>query len=108
MTTDVNDFKCLRCMACCRTSGYVYLTEGEAGAIAAYLGIEISFFLNYYCDIIRPRFALKSFKNDACIFLTDYGCLIYDVRPRQCRTFPLQWRTKDAETYCNALRKRSR
>lgn len=98
------DFTCTQCSNCCKIEGYAYVTQVEIEQIAAYLNFEIPFFLDHYCDIIRPRFSLKSFENGACFFLNDYGCIIYDVRPQQCKDFPHKWKTKDAEEYCKGLR----
>jgi len=96
-------FHCNRCLSCCKTDGYVYLQENEVDAIAACLGIEIPLFLEHYCDIIPPRLVLKSFHNNACIFLTETGCLVYQVRPLQCKGFPHVWITSTAESYCEGL-----
>ncbi|MBN1492955.1 MAG: YkgJ family cysteine cluster protein [Candidatus Omnitrophica bacterium] len=102
MSSDMQ-FECKRCLTCCATDGYVYVTEREIEQIATYLNFEISFFINTYCVIIRPRFALKSLKNGTCIFLSDKGCVIYPVRPSQCVEFPLKWRTSTAHEYCKGL-----
>jgi len=96
-------FVCKRCLTCCKTEGYVYVTDNDIESIAAYLNLEKSYLLNTYCDIIRPRFALKSMKNGSCIFLNERGCIIYDVRPAQCQQFPHTWKTRDAEEYCKGL-----
>jgi uncharacterized protein len=96
-------FNCRKCLTCCKTDGYVYVTDADISRIADFLKFENSFFKNNYCDIIRPRFALKSIKNGSCIFLNERGCIIYDVRPTQCEQFPHTWKTSNAHEYCKGL-----
>ncbi|NGX56412.1 MAG: hypothetical protein K1060chlam5_00651 [Candidatus Anoxychlamydiales bacterium] len=35
---------------------------------------------------------LDNFKNYDCVFLKDKKCLIYEVRPKQCKNFPF-WKS---------------
>ncbi|MCM8775630.1 MAG: YkgJ family cysteine cluster protein [Candidatus Omnitrophica bacterium] len=97
-------FTCRRCHACCKKPGFVYLDRGEEVAVAVHFRMEIFDFVNRYCDLVdRQRLVLKKFDNETCIFLNSSGCTIDAARPRQCREFPIQWRTPDALNYCEGL-----
>ena len=84
-------FKCLKnCSNCCTGSpGYVYLTQKEIQNISGFLKISKKNFLIKYTRQVRNKISLKeNYKNFDCCFLKDKSCLIYSVRPRQCKTFP--------------------
>ena len=84
-------FACTACGNCCRNHGdynYVYLREPEVTAIAAHLGLDEATLIAEHCE--RDRDWL-SFRTDgpACPFLgEDSRCMVYPVRPVQCRTWP--------------------
>ena len=101
----LKEFKCARCNECCRQSGFVYLSESEARAIAKFKGMDLRDFVNQYCDLIdRRRLVLKKFQDEACIFLSENGCSVYPARPKQCRDFPIFWRTERSFSYCEGLK----
>lgn len=86
------DFQCQRCSNCCRhDEGYVFLTKENALAIADHLKMTLKEFINQCCRIIdHPQghvLCLKEKRNYDCIFWSN-GCIIYEVRPTQCMTFP--------------------
>lgn len=93
---------CQRCGACCRWEGDVCLTGQDIAAIADYLGLEEGDFINRYCRLQRNRQGLSLIDagDGACIMLTDTGCRIQPVKPRQCRDFPLLWRFPGWEKRC--------
>jgi len=95
-------FACQKdCSACCQLSGgYVYLTDSEARAVAAYLDTSYDEFLHYFTREIDGVLALQDGEDDACVFLENGSCLIYEVRPLQCRMFPF-WpeNLKDAQSW---------
>ena len=99
---DLSQFKCLRCLACCRQNGYVRLRPGEAEKIADFLGMDIYAFTDRYTILTRDRqtLSLKEKENHACIFLTDQGCRIHPVKPGQCLDFPHKWKFKAFEDIC--------
>ena len=71
-------FGCTACGKCCVNHGefsYVYSTREEREALAR------------YCEAVTGGLSLKS-KDDACVFLKDGKCSVYELRPAQCRTFP--------------------
>ena len=45
-------------------------------------------FLKQYCAIAEEKVELRENAQKECIFLEDNRCIIYPVRPLQCRTFP--------------------
>ncbi len=102
-------FACRRCNECCKQPGFVYLTLEEAGETAAFLGMEVFDFVNQFCDLEdRRKLVLKKNQNESCVFLTDSGCRVHPAKPRQCRTFPLKWRTEASFQYCRGLKEFAR
>ncbi len=83
-------FKCTGCGQCCTGSpGYVWITPNEAQAMADHLKISLDEFLRKYTRRIGNRVSLKEHsKTYDCVFLQGKKCTLYDVRPKQCRTFP--------------------
>jgi uncharacterized protein len=87
-------FACTRCGNCCTGApGEVRVSEAEAAALAAHLGLDLADFHERYTRRLpdgstglleTPRFE--------CVFWSrEAGCTVYSVRPRQCRTWPF-WR----------------
>jgi Fe-S-cluster containining protein len=84
-------FKCTGCGKCCTGSpGYVWVTVEEMSSMAKLLGISTDDFTKKYVRQRFNRYALVEMKlrNYDCIFLRDSKCLVYQARPKQCRTFP--------------------
>jgi uncharacterized protein len=86
-------FKCTGCGECCTGSpGIVRISEEEIEAAAHHLGISKANFIKTYTRLIHGNYALKERMQTRsqydCIFLKEKRCTIYDVRPKQCRTFP--------------------
>lgn len=83
-------FKCTGCGQCCTGSpGYVWISPNEAQAMADHLKISLDEFLRKYTRRIGNRVSLKEHsKTYDCVFLQGKKCTLYDVRPKQCRTFP--------------------
>jgi len=82
-------FACTRCGNCCQGPGYVWVDEQEIGVLARHLEMDpVTFEAVYTRQAGRGR-SLRDQANDNCIFYADgQGCLVYDSRPRQCRTWP--------------------
>lgn len=78
------------------------LTEEDIAAIAAYLGMSESDFVNKLCRLQRNRqgLSLIDTAEGACIMLRPEGCAIQAVKPRQCRDFPLRWNFPGWEKRC--------
>lgn len=84
-------FKCTECGKCCTGGpGYVWVTETEADKIAELLGLSVEDFKKQYLRVVDGRWSLieKEGPDYDCIFLKEKKCVIYPVRPKQCRTFP--------------------
>lgn len=82
-------FECTQCGNCCRLpGGKVELIKEEVFEISHALGLDTDSFLEQYCQLDSDKYQLKEQGDGACIFLKDNLCVIYDVRPLQCRTFP--------------------
>jgi len=83
------NFTCMECGECCRLpEGRVDIIPDEVSAISVYLGIKEEEFLKQYCAIAEEKVELRENAQKECIFLEDNRCIIYPVRPLQCRTFP--------------------
>jgi len=91
-------FECQQCGRCCSgpDEGYVWVVEEEIREIAAYLGISDSP-MRKYVRRVSGRYSLREQPGSRdCVFLDGGGqadngdrrCLIYPVRPAQCRTWP--------------------
>lgn len=83
-------FKCTECGQCCTGApGYTWVSDAEILAIAEHLGLSPEDFGKKYLRLVNGHFALleRPVTYD-CIFLKDKKCEIYQLRPKQCRTFP--------------------
>lgn len=83
-------FKCKKCCNCCTGfPGYVWLNKKEIENIHKFLKISKEEFLKKYTRHIFTKISLKEIlPSYDCIFLKDKKCQIYEVRPKQCRTYP--------------------
>lgn len=86
-------FTCTGCGDCCTGGeGYVWVNKQEIQDIARAIGMEddMESFLSNYVRKIGIRYSLKEYSNGDCYFFDNKtrGCTVYDVRPRQCRTWP--------------------
>jgi uncharacterized protein len=86
-------FKCQCCSSCCRHSpGFVFLSFEDLEHLLAATGRTLPEFRQRYVRVaLIGRFARLSLvekTNFDCIFWENGGCLVYDHRPLQCRSFP--------------------
>lgn len=85
-------FECQGSGRCCVThgeSGYVYLTRSDARRLAEHLQLSATALRRRYGRLVEGRLALKDAPGgEACIFLSDRRCQVYEARPTQCRTWP--------------------
>jgi Fe-S-cluster containining protein len=99
---------------CIGESGYIWMTPTEINNMANYLNMDVEELKNKYLTKIKYKYSIKEKKvsedNFACIFfdLQKKCCGVYDVRPKQCRTFPF-WdyfknNTEEVENECPAIR----
>ncbi|MBA4027948.1 MAG: hypothetical protein C0475_02185 [Planctomyces sp.] len=91
-------FECTRCGNCCTgPPGVVMVSDQEARAIAARLGLSVERFSAAYTRAARGGRSLSEVESAAgfdCVFLRREAgsgralCAIYEDRPGQCRTWP--------------------
>jgi hypothetical protein len=89
-------FECTGCGNCCAgpEEGYIWISRVEIERAAGFLQMSIKSFEEKF--LIRVGFRKSIIEHPTtcdCIFLTDFGngsrgCMIYPVRPTQCRTWP--------------------
>ena len=82
---------CSGCGDCCTGSpGYVWVNQEEIDAMAARVELSSEQFEEHYTRKIGARRSLKEFSNGDCVFFNHdtRHCEVYDLRPRQCRTWP--------------------
>jgi uncharacterized protein len=100
-------FACKRSGNCCAIpGGFVRVTDAEAAAIAALLGLDLAAFRSRYLQ--ADGRTLKDGLGNRCVFLRDgapAGCSVYRARPHRCRQWPF-WPEllRDAELRALALR----
>jgi Fe-S-cluster containining protein len=87
-------FECTQCGDCCTGApGHVWVDAEEIAALAAAVGEEdVEEFERKFVRRVGARKSLKELPQADydCIFLdsTTRRCLVYDARPKQCRTWP--------------------
>lgn len=82
-------FSCTRCGNCCRGPGYVWVDDEEVSLLAEHFDIPFDELQKVYTRKVGRSRSLREQANDNCIFFDDEaGCLVYEARPRQCRTWP--------------------
>jgi Fe-S-cluster containining protein len=88
-------FECTQCGRCCGGSpGVVWVDSREIAIIAQRIGVEPeSMWGDYIRRVACSQVSLVEQSNGDCIFLRRNAdgsrqCVIYDIRPQQCRTWP--------------------
>jgi len=100
-------FVCMRCGNCCRLDGDVIVSADEREKICQFLGIGEEEFLRKYAEVDGAGFVkLRENGQGACVFLgEDNLCMIHPVKPKQCREFPVMWRSKNIAEFCEGFRR---
>ena len=81
-------FECRRCGTCCTGSpGTVYVNKPEISDISRFLCISDQSFTSRYAYAYKDAYSLREKPDGECVFFQG-KCIIYPVRPLQCRTFP--------------------
>ena len=90
-------FGCQRCGGCCTGEpGYIWVSDEEVTEIAQSLGMNIGAFVTNYTRLAHRGRTLRERPDGSCVlFDKQQGCLLYDKRPRQCRSWPF-WRSNVA------------
>lgn len=84
-------FECTQCGDCCTGApGHVWVSPEEIQALADHLDLGTSEFRRRFVRKVKGRHSLVERANGDCVFYQE-GCLVYAVRPSQCRSFPF-WR----------------
>ena len=101
-------FKCSGCGDCCTGApGCVWVNVEEMTAMAERVGLTLDEFQDQYTRKIGARWSLKEFGNGDCVFFDHETrhCEVYDLRPRQCRTWPF-WNSnlKSPESWSETCR----
>lgn len=83
-------FRCTRCGNCCTgTPGFVWIDEKELRQLAAYRNESPEQVVAAYTRKEHRGLTLREKSNGDCVFYDrQLGCTVYEVRPRQCRTWP--------------------
>jgi len=82
-------FSCTSCGRCCSgPQSYVWISYDEAVALARHLALDLNDFGRRYLRRVGKDLALLDGAGDDCVFLRDKQCLVYELRPAQCRSFP--------------------
>lgn len=89
------NFECKKCGGCCAgpDEGYIWVTKTEIELIADFLKISVDNLRRDYLRRVGLRTTIieQTLTHD-CIFLRQVDgkkqCIIYPVRPSQCRSWP--------------------
>lgn len=84
-------FRCTGCGGCCGGApGYIWVNQDEINAMAAALGIAPEDFEKKFVRHEGRRRTLCERSNGDCVLLDaeTRRCSLYEVRPRQCRSWP--------------------
>lgn len=88
-------FECTECGECCSGpgEGYIWITKPEIEFVAEFLKMPVGEFRREYLRRVGLRTTIiEHSATKDCIFLRQIEgkkkCVIYPVRPNQCRTWP--------------------
>lgn len=86
---------CARCggKCCVGERGNIFADKEELKRICAFLGLERAEFTAQYLRKVGFRYSFVEFEFEggfACVFFDTQSrkCSIYELRPKQCRSFP--------------------
>jgi len=88
-------FECLQCGRCCSgpAEGYIWVSKPEIRLIASHLNMSVGELKQKFLRRVGWRMTIAEDPHSRdCVFLQKTrqgkGCIIYPVRPRQCRSWP--------------------
>ena len=82
------EFNCHGCGNCCCEEGYIAINSSEISAVSSHLSMSKKSFIKENVVKLNGTYYFNEENDEPCKFLKDGSCLIYPVRPAQCRTFP--------------------
>lgn len=90
-------FSCKRCGTCCREEGVVYFSKADISRASKLLDMPQKDFILRYLVFSSDGYFHTVTKRKACAFLKNNSCIINEVKPRQCSTFPFwkEYMSKD-------------
>lgn len=77
---------CTACGNCCKTFEAA-IEDGEAGRLAAFMGITKAEFIEKYVEI-DDLFDISVMHSSPCIFLENNKCKVNDIKPYDCCDYP--------------------
>jgi uncharacterized protein len=81
-------FACRQCGQCCTgETGTIYVAPAELSAIADYLEVREAELIARDLYPFKDSYSIRELPDGRCRFFQS-GCMIYAVRPFQCRSFP--------------------
>ena len=80
-------FNCTKCGDCCQGFGGTYVTDADIDAIAAFIRVERSQFIEQFCERSGGQLLIAQAANGFCLFW-DTVCTIHPVKPRMCKAWP--------------------
>jgi len=88
-------FECLQCGRCCSgpAEGYIWVSKPEIQLIAQHLNVPVKELKQKFLRRVGLRMTVvEDAHTRDCVFLQESRrekvCMIYPVRPRQCRSWP--------------------
>ncbi len=79
---------CTQCANCCRKLNPT-LTQADAKRLARHLSLPLSAFIARYLKTLKQdKKKILIFQKRPCPFLKKGCCTVYEVRPRDCRSYP--------------------
>jgi len=84
-------FTCTQCGNCCSgPEGYVWVDTGEIETLSQTVGMPVEQLLKVHTRRVGKQVSLRERSNGDCTFLDPHTrrCTVYEVRPKQCRTWP--------------------
>ncbi len=92
------NFECQQCGACCKGEpGFVFIFDHEIVRISEFLKISTDEFKKKYTKTYASFFSLTEKENGDCVFLEKGKCVIHNVRPYQCFSYPFWWELVTSE-----------
>ena len=94
-------FTCRGDGKCCLTRGgygHVYLSFNDRRRLAAHLKLSLAQFTARYTVREDGLVELK-YEDRDCPFLKENRCVVYEARPRQCRTWPFWPENMDSDVW---------